>query len=650
MSQKMSQSIESFDQATPLLDQSQISGGFKVVADLTARNALPLSMRNVGMVVSFPNTNIIQKYIGANVTDVNWTNPSNWVDPGGAAAADSQVLDYKEFPMIETQLAYWNALCLTTSSASSMAYHYSGNFNRIYFVLFNGITNANNATRAGQSTGTYVSFYDIDKKGFSKLIAIPQLYPNSTDFHDVPSMIVSDNGYIIIMKEALNGPSGSHNSPIQIWRSNSPEVIESPSVPGTHDFTLVTTISAIDMSYPTIVKGTTSGEILVVARANSGGHHLLVGFRSLNNGLNWQSLSGVANSVTTIASCLNISGSGLDWYFYPMACKGTKAFGYHIWGLLNEGPSGTSPDGTAAASRQKYIMHFYSPDGITWSNAYFYNHGSGGFSKNVVSSGAITPAELLANFIVSSLAAEARASHAGYEAIIDKNGIPYILSNKFYRYNTSETPDYARKDNVLIGYKMYNYNITTDLWVETDITTITKYPNDPNSTINSAFGSRPNFLVYGDGVYDVVCRRVYATLDTYNPIITIESAAEGMIGGIFRVVATAVNNFGEGIVAGDYFDYLSAATIDGSNILQPLKFDICFFRTYDNGTTFMQIRPPLVYEASRFAGYNSGISIIHNVHDTGYGGFFFSLPKNLPAVNILDHSDIILTFNKFNFL
>ena len=66
----------------PLMDDGQLWGSMQIVADLTARNNLPIAKRKIGMIVVwYVNTlPLLQKYIGPDVTDPEWTNTVNWVD------------------------------------------------------------------------------------------------------------------------------------------------------------------------------------------------------------------------------------------------------------------------------------------------------------------------------------------------------------------------------------------------------------------------------------------------------------------------------------------------------------------------------------------------------------------------------------------
>jgi len=68
--------------ALPLMDDSQLAGGFMVVANEAARNAIPLAKRKIGMLVSWTDVTILTKnFVGATTADGDWTNNANWVVP-----------------------------------------------------------------------------------------------------------------------------------------------------------------------------------------------------------------------------------------------------------------------------------------------------------------------------------------------------------------------------------------------------------------------------------------------------------------------------------------------------------------------------------------------------------------------------------------
>jgi hypothetical protein len=66
----------------PLMDDGQLWGGLQVVADKTARNAIPYNKRKIGSTVSWVELSviIIKKYKGPDTTDPEWIDDLNWED------------------------------------------------------------------------------------------------------------------------------------------------------------------------------------------------------------------------------------------------------------------------------------------------------------------------------------------------------------------------------------------------------------------------------------------------------------------------------------------------------------------------------------------------------------------------------------------
>jgi len=76
MSQKFPEKLIHDDSTKPLIDEDQKQGGAWSVTNTAARDAISELKRKVGMIVSIGS--VTQRYDGADVTDVNWTNTANW--------------------------------------------------------------------------------------------------------------------------------------------------------------------------------------------------------------------------------------------------------------------------------------------------------------------------------------------------------------------------------------------------------------------------------------------------------------------------------------------------------------------------------------------------------------------------------------------
>jgi hypothetical protein len=79
---KYPDSLEHNNPAQPLIDDGQLAGSFRVVADKTARNAIPSAKRKIGTMVAWTETGTVYRmqYIGADVTDTEWQKDTNWIN------------------------------------------------------------------------------------------------------------------------------------------------------------------------------------------------------------------------------------------------------------------------------------------------------------------------------------------------------------------------------------------------------------------------------------------------------------------------------------------------------------------------------------------------------------------------------------------
>lgn len=555
-----------------------------------------------------------------------------------------EVPSYNNMCVLKTEDCAWNSLGMTNIALRPQSYHYKGTYNRIYFVLFDWFKDALGNTRANPHNvnSTKVGYYDLDYGYFSEFTTIAHQYNTSTDGHDYPSMIVTDDGYIIVAKEQLRS-DGGHNSPIEIWKSSNPEDISSI----TNIVTLINS-SYQGFSYPNIVKNSTQNYLHLIMRGNGASDHCHLRYiRSTDNGDTWEDIAGTGGANNEIASCYNIAGSGLDWYFYPNVLHGSRETGLCVLGTLNEGPNGTSPDGTLAASRNKFLVYLYSADGQTWGNAAYQHGTSGAFSKNISTSGYITPSELLTNFLVARCDTDAYVSFVVRDQAVSVEGIPYIMYSKANRWDTALTPDYSTKDNVATGTYISYFNTSSSAWVVVDISGIETEPDDVSPTKYSYYGFRPSLTVYNNGIIDIILHNVVDKTDFYKTKAVIDSGSEALGGGIFKILTTTSNNFGEGLMAGDYFAYTSStytSRIDASNTLTPLETRVEFKRSYDNGTTWTDVRPPLVMDG--YATQNVIGASSSNILDSGVVAIWIGDPQIKSGGTAYSHSNLYLITEK----
>jgi hypothetical protein len=583
------------------------------------------------------------------------------------------VPSYKELSILCTDSCAWNSLGMTHVALRPQSYYYRGTYNRIYFVLFNWHLNAHGTVRQSPNNvnSTKVGYYDIDKKYFSALTDIPHLYPLGTDGHDYPSMIVTDDGYIIVAKEQLVHDSGKtlyaegdglHNSPIEIWKSSAPEDISI--------FTNTVTFTTTTCSYPTFTKGSSNGEIFMTLRQLSGtgvsGHSGLSLIKSVDNGDTWKALDDTVNTPKPFASCYQIIDGPTDWYFYTNSANGPRDNGISLFGILNEGGSltlgGVSPDGSGTvASRNKVILYLHSDDGINWENAQSQFGTTGAFTKDVTAvsleGSMLTPAELLAHFVVDRCDTDLYKSFGMQDVTTSPTGIPYAIYKYVDRFVSTANPNYSGKEDVVHGEYMVYFDVNTADWVTVDISKIDKESFEVDAgeeTKYSYTGSRKSLIIFDDGILDIIGQKVITSDDIYNLPVAITDSTKVIHGGIFRVTTTQTNYFGgdnnnrSGIVAGNYYLHTLDKTLSSLNSLTYLKTKTYFKRSYDNGITWTDVREPIDIPGNNYVSSNPICAYVANSVDSGVVGVFIGVSRTIPGGTAYDHSDIVLVWDKIN--
>jgi hypothetical protein len=423
---------------------------------------------------------------------------------------------------------------------------------------------------------------------------------------------VADDGHILLFQESLL-PSGAHNSSIEVWRSNAAETIEDPSSPGTHYFTKVADFGypitgTYRISYPKIIKGSATGELFMQARGYdaANGHSNLVFAKSIDNGQNWTDLSGNANLFTLVGDC-NPTFDDCDWYFYSTSMIAPRTAGLNVLTYCNEGPTGTNTtSGQAAASRYKTMHYLYSTDGITWGNIVWKNSaGASGFSKNILTSGAITRAELDANFLVYDANPVQNVSLTPFSTGVDSAGNPYILWQYFTRPVT-KTGDAKNLLNVYFTY----HNGTT--WIHVDISSLVLTKNNIPDSIPSIYYNRGDMIAYSPGHIDIMLYR-YVGKENVNlkKYSAISSDADRVIGGIYIVNTTQTDHFGTGIIAGDIIQITaSTPSCDANNTLLAFDTEFVIYRTQNYGLSW-QLYKRLLQKSDSLFGMNSNNAAIN---------------------------------------
>ena len=82
--------LEHKNSELPITSSLNTLGGHHGVADVTARNAIPIGKRRIRMLVSYNDgvAEVTKKFVGSAVDDINWSSEGNWqiVDNGGVGS------------------------------------------------------------------------------------------------------------------------------------------------------------------------------------------------------------------------------------------------------------------------------------------------------------------------------------------------------------------------------------------------------------------------------------------------------------------------------------------------------------------------------------------------------------------------------------
>lgn len=549
-------------------------------------------------------------------------------------------------------LANYHTNTMGGSYNGPCAVYYKGTYNRIYFTILERYVDAAQNAISGAQTTHRVGYVDLDKNVISNLIEIPFARYHGTDTHTVPAINITNNGYIILMWEQLSGtpPAGTgHNTNIEIWRSNAAETIEDPVTPGTHYFTQTGLITG-EHSYPKIFV-LTDNKIFAFTRHHSGTHKYAAGFKSEDDGVTWTSLTGVTNSYTDI---INYDRTGpTDWYTYIYTVDGAQGYGINLFLCPNEGFTGTSPDGTPASSNAKTLYFLHSDNGTNWDNAELFTIGSGGTTKNIISSGALTYAELEANYKVDDVSTDVEYSmQILHTSLKETDGIPYIL----YMIN-DRTPESGGNAPIINNTGVYlyiaYYDTGTTSWVKTDVLSMLQLESTSVYGVGLYYGGLGAIKVYNENIIDVMLTRIkyFPYGRAYSEI---SSTSDIVDGKQYRITATDVNHFGTGAVVDDILyvfgsggNHITATgtiiTLDANNKLEPLLLEKVYFRTYDAGSNWSIIK---VDDDLNHIGYTG----FYTSHDFGqeanYTAFFHLITEPYDGSKAADKSNLKIIIGK----
>lgn len=117
--------LEHNNSSYPIVDTSNVKGGYTYVADTAARDAIPAPKRAIGHLVALASDGVLYRFAGADTTDFYWSNSANWVELQGSGG-DS----------LPSQIGNAGKYLTTNGSTASWANAVSS------FTAGNGITNS----------------------------------------------------------------------------------------------------------------------------------------------------------------------------------------------------------------------------------------------------------------------------------------------------------------------------------------------------------------------------------------------------------------------------------------------------------------------------------------------------------------------------
>lgn len=262
-----------------------------------------------------------------------------------------------------------------------------------------------------------------------------------TDFHVVPSVIVADDGHILVAQEfQRNLGDGNHNDAITIKRSDYPEDETRWIHAKAEDAGYWTFIGTWQpdnserLAYPLFYKDYSGNIYVICRRYTSGGLHYRI-YKSTNHGIDWDGGHDIA-----------YGGVGM-WLYGTNLLGGTS----NTLKLVLRGWD-------SGLLRSQYVFYLESDDGgITWHDI------SNSHSKNTVVSGALTWAELTNAaydyqvFGAADLSKEVIRAMGG---TVDNIGNPYIIMRE------------ALADYSAVDYYVMFFNGTTwekSAYIKSDI-------------------------------------------------------------------------------------------------------------------------------------------------------------------------------------
>lgn len=355
---------------------------------------------------------------------------------------------------------------------------YDGQFHRSYVVY---------DTYMGSQRGVKLFYYDYDQNDFSDAYDIGELAPN-LDTHHASSINIDDQGYIYLISNFDDGA-------LRVYKSNYPELNNA----GVFDATFTKIQNSI-ATYSNYSASAFSGNNLVI---------------------DWR--GNAANSATQEHRALVYSSDGGVTFSAP---RDWLALNNNHWAYGTIYPDKYRGGVFLMIGGQNNVNKAYPKWGIVWTRDfvnfgnlnYYRSNGKSGWSKNVVTNGAISDAEFVANVAVINDSWSSNINHYTPELEQLPNGDLVTLYVNGTRSGSLNITEYV------VGH----YSLTSNTWVHN----ATPIGNIPTNIASNA-ANRASITPYDDknmvmvvrtstGNADMICTKDGGT--TWEFVETISSS------------------------------------------------------------------------------------------------------------------------------
>ena len=325
---------------------------------------------------------------------------------------------------------------------------------------------------------------------------------DATDPHAYPSVIVADDGHIIVAREELfdDHPTQAHNSAMFMMRSDNAEDESSWVNALAHNANYFSECGvtggggeARRLAYPMLAK-TINGDLYLWARSGDA-QELLRIFQSQDNGVSWDGFGTGETDGLVVMTFPSVS-----WAYNSQIKHKTDTKLYMIVNPYNN------------VDKRNRIYFLWSTDGITWRNV------DDSWSKNIQTVGSITEAEAETNLkVCGANTPEVFYYQSGF---INDAGNPHILVGR----STDDGANYFTSYYYWNGAAWVNNDFNTPDVSMVGATSIIYQKSDDEPVylmLKNSIGGKNIFTVYSSDDFFVNM----AAIQNINPVNSLNYAA-----------------------------------------------------------------------------------------------------------------------------